>query len=566
MRLAAALAWCVVALLAGMEAGHAEKRVALVIGNGSYQNTPQLANPVNDAEDVAAALRQVGFTVILERNLTKRGMEGALAQFARQAQDAGTTLIYFAGHGMQYAGSNYLMPVDARLEDEFSVNFELTRMDDVLFALERTQGVKIVVLDACRNNPLTERLSRRTTSRAFAAMRGLARIDAAGGMVIAYSTQPNQIAVDGNGRNSPFAQAFLKQIAVPGLEVTALFRRVAADVNRETGGKQLPELSMSLLDEFYLNNHETDLQAWAKIRETADKGRLNDFIAQYPDSVLVSDARLRLAAIERMGSDQLAREHAEQQRLDAERLARDRAELLARDKAVAEARETAARQERERIAAEYAAREERDRREQQATQPLPANPAANVQTAMLPPAQSVGPPAASALPQAAVTALVREIKTELKRLGCHAGPVDEAWDGARPSLVRLARYASIVVPDAPTADFLGRLRGLPARICPLDCGPGRIEDGGRCVARPPAHKKPEAKKPDSTPSPRSAAAPAAPSEAPARNGPKDLDKIIAIQTQCAAQAQSGDVRRRNFENRRKVFAAVKCARGRGGFM
>jgi uncharacterized caspase-like protein len=575
MRLAAALAWCVVVLLAGIAAGHAEKRVALVIGNGGYQNTPQLANPVNDAEDVSAALQQVGFTVILERNLTKRGMEGALAQFARQAQDAGTVLIYFAGHGMQYAGGNYLMPVDARLEDEFSVNFELTRMDDVLFALDRAQGVKIVVLDACRNNPLTERLTRRTSSRAFAATRGLARIEAAGGMVIAYSTQPNQIAVDGNGRNSPFAQAFVKQIAVPGLEVTMLFRRVAAEVNRETAGKQLPELSMSLLDEFYLNNRETDLQAWAKIRETADTGRLNDFIAQYPDSVLASDARLRLAAIERTAADRLTRETAEQ-RLDAERLVRDKAELqrleterLVRDKAVAEARETAARQERERIAAENAARQERDRREQlaaqqpapQAAQPPPANPAANVQTAMLPPAPPVGPPA-SALPQPAGTALVREIKTELKRLGCHAGPVDEVWDGTRPSLVRLARYASVAVPDAPTSEFLDRLRGLSARVCPLDCGPGRIEDGGRCVARPPAHKKPEAK----AAPPRSATAPAAPSEAPARNGPKDLDKIIAIQTQCAAQAGSGDVRRRNFENRRKVFTAVRCARGRGGFM
>jgi hypothetical protein len=244
-------------------------------------------------------------------------------------------------------------------------------------------------------------------------------------------------------------------------------------------------------------------------------------------------------------------------------------ERLAREKELAEARETAARQERERIAAENTAREERDRLAQQAAQPPPANPAANVQTAMLPPIEPA-PPQASAPPRPASTALVREIQTELKRLGCHPDPVDEVWDGTRPSLVRLARYASIAVPDAPTSEFLDRLRGLSARVCPLDCGPGRIEDGGRCVAKPPmqpsAHKKPEARKPESTPPRRSATAPAAQPEAPARNGPKDLDKIIAIQTQCAAQAGSGDVRRRNFENRRKVFAAVRCARGRGGFM
>jgi uncharacterized caspase-like protein len=160
---------------------HADKRVALVIGNSAYQNTAALVNPVNDAQDLATSLTDVGFTVILERNLDKRGMENAIARFARLAQDADAAMFFFAGHGMQYRGQNYLMPVDAKLEDEFNLNFELTRMDDVQFVLERTRGVKILVLDACRNNPLAERLMRASPTRDSIMTRGLARIDPARG-------------------------------------------------------------------------------------------------------------------------------------------------------------------------------------------------------------------------------------------------------------------------------------------------------------------------------------------------------------------------------------------------
>lgn len=605
MRLAAALAWSVLVMLVGICPGHAEKRVALVMGNATYQNTPQLGNAVNDAEDVAVALLKVGFTVILERNLTKRGMEGALGQFARQAQDADTALVYYAGHGMQYAGVNYLMPVDAKLEDEFSVNFELTRIDDVLFALGRVRGVKMLVLDACRNNPLTERLSQREATRAFAPTRGLARIEAGRGMVIAYSTQPNQVAVDGKGRNSPFAQAFMTEIAVPGLEITTLFRRVALAVNRETGGKQLPELSMSLLEEFYLNTRESDLQAWGRIRNTSDAAVLRDFITQYPESMFVGVARQQLATIEREPADRLAREKAEQARLEAERLAAEKAaaeaarakaaqqrleaerlanekaaaeaarrkaeqqrleaERLANEKAAAEARRLAE-QERERVAREQAAREDREKAREsqkaseQASQPQPADPAAHLQTALLTPQVQPAPPEATLSPPLAGAALVREIKKELKRVGCHAGPVDEAWDNTRPSLVRFAKYASVAVPDSPTYQFLERLRGLSSRLCPIECGSGRIEQHGKCVVKPSVQKKPETRA-----AARSNNAQPAQPEAATPAGPKNLDKIIAIQNQCAAEASvAGYVGHAGV--RRHVRQAVRCTRSRGGYM
>jgi uncharacterized caspase-like protein len=181
--------------------------VALVIGNAAYQSTQLLANPRNDASDVADALKRVSFEVVLERDLDKRGMERAIAQFARDARDADAALFYCAGHGLQHRGLNYLVPTDARLEDEFSLNFEMTRLEDVLISLGQARGIKILVLDACRNNPLLERLARVATTRDFVPARGLARLDATRGMVVAYATQADQLAVDGTGRNSPFSRA-----------------------------------------------------------------------------------------------------------------------------------------------------------------------------------------------------------------------------------------------------------------------------------------------------------------------------------------------------------------------
>ncbi|MBZ0148890.1 MAG: caspase family protein [Pseudorhodoplanes sp.] len=237
---------------------HAEKRIALVIGNAAYQNTPALSNPVNDSEDLAASLKKVGFTVIHERNLSKQGMEAAITRFARLAQDADAAMFFYAGHGMQWRGLNYLVPVDARMEDEFNLNFELTKLDDILFGLERARGVKILVLDACRNNPLLDRLNRTSNTRDLGATRGLAKIESTRGMVIAYSTQINQVAIDGTGRNSPFTQALVKEVEEPGVEIGPMFRRVAARVNKATEGRQLPEMSVSLLGEFYFRARQPD--------------------------------------------------------------------------------------------------------------------------------------------------------------------------------------------------------------------------------------------------------------------------------------------------------------------
>lgn len=381
----------------------AGNRIALVIGNSNYENTPALSNPVNDADDLAAALRRVGFDVDLERNLTKQGMEAAITRFSRKAQGADAALFYYAGHGMQYRGGNYLMPVDARLEDEFNLNFELTRLDDVLFGLERASGVKILILDSCRNNPLLDRLTRSTksASRDLLATRGLAKIDAARGMIVAYSTQPNQVAVDGAGRNSPFTSALVKYIGEPGLEVGTLFRRVAIDVNRVTQGRQLPELSVSLLGEFYLNTHDTDVQAWAKVRYSSDPTKLKEFISSYPKSLLGTDAKQIVDRIERETRARAEREQAERDRLEKERQAqyeaeRKRIEQELKSKQVQQQllRLEQERAEQARLAREKAAHDELVRAEEERSRvareaaeriKMSTNTPANPQIAMLPP-------------------------------------------------------------------------------------------------------------------------------------------------------------------------------------
>jgi uncharacterized caspase-like protein len=321
---------------ASQVAARDDKRVALVVGNGAYQNTAGLTNPANDAEDMAAALRRVGFEVIGGRDLDKRAMDAALTAFARLAQEADVALFYFAGHGLQHQGQNYLLPVDVKLEDEFGLQFETTRVEDVLQTLSRARGVRMLILDACRNNPLASRMARAST-RAFG--RGLAPLERTQGMLVAYATQTNDVAFDGaDRRNSFFTGALVREIEEPGLEVGQLFRRVIAAVHRETQGRQTPEVSISLLGEFYFSARERDTDVWTRLRGTNDAEALKAFIAQYPNSLLVDAARARIELLERTTAEgqrrRLEREaelrrHAEALEAERKRVADELARLAA---------------------------------------------------------------------------------------------------------------------------------------------------------------------------------------------------------------------------------------------
>src|SRR6266702_274603 len=313
-----------VLLVCSISDAKADRRVALVVGNSHYSNASLfLANPKNDAEDVAAALRGVGFEVIQAIDANKRDLDLNMAKFARLATDADAALFYYAGHAVQYQGRNFLMPTDAEVEDEISFRYQMTPLDDVRAALDRGDGVKIVILDACRNNPIVNALRRKKSgdSRSVDAVRGgLAKIDKAQGMVVAYSTAADEVAADGDGRNSPFTSAFLKRLKEPGLEIEQLFRRVAADVNAQTGGRQRPETYVSLLSNYYLN--QTDRIAFDKIKDSPDPAPLQDFVARFPTSSYVAEAQSRIQRIEavvRERQQQLARQQeaarlAEEQR------------------------------------------------------------------------------------------------------------------------------------------------------------------------------------------------------------------------------------------------------------
>ena len=297
------------------EACAAEPRVALVIGNGAYRSAPELNNSRNDADDISEQLKRVGFDVIDGRDFDRSSMHAALGRFAQRVRGAAAGLVYYSGHGLQINGQNYLVPVDLRYDDGAFTPFDLVKLDDVIEALGYTDGVRILVLDACRDNPFANNLAQNKGNRGIGATRGLAKIERSQGMLIAYSTQPNSVAADGTGRNSPFTAALVQEIQVPGLEVATLFRRVAIIVNRETQGQQIPELSVSLLQDFYLNSQESDIDAWKKLGPSATVADLRTFISRFPASVMVDAARARLDAIENANErERLVREYAEKER------------------------------------------------------------------------------------------------------------------------------------------------------------------------------------------------------------------------------------------------------------
>jgi hypothetical protein len=520
------------AVAAGSVTARAEKRVALVVGNSSYQFTASLANPANDADDMAFALKKVGFEVIAVKNVDKRSLEKAMADFGRLAQGADAALVYYAGHGIQFQGLNYLMPVDARLEDEYSINYELTRIDDVLFALSKARGVKILILDACRNNPLAERLSSRGMKRDFIQTRGLARIEAPRGMVVAFATQSDQIAADGAGRNSPFTGALLKEIEEPGIEIATLFRRVALGVDQATGGRQLPELSISMSGEFYFNTRDTDIQAWAKLRGSGDRRQLSDFIAQYPNSPLTSDVQERLAALDRaqkLRVEEAARAQAEREKAEREQLIKERAQ-------------------RERLEALNQA--EKDRIEGAGAA---GNPPATHLTS-LPPTATVQSP--SRQPDALSRGeLIQGIKKELKRLGCYAGRIDDDWASSetKSSVTRFVKYANLSAePKNPDIEFLNAVRGRRGRVCPLDCGTQKVERNGQCVARDKEPAKPSARPTEA----KELALPVSPSAAVAR-----ADRAWAARTyqQCMG-ATTGCYERTIQMHRTPEWARTWCSR------
>jgi uncharacterized caspase-like protein len=220
-----------------------ERRTALVIGNADYRTSP-LRNPVNDATDMATALERIGFSVSLKTNADQRTMEDAIRALGFELRKGGVGLFYFAGHGIQVNGRNYLIPIDANIQSEPDARFEALDAGRVLSYMEDASNeLNIIILDACRDNPF---------SRNFRSYkRGLAKIDAPSGSILAYATSPGKVAADGSGRNGLYTSRLLEHIARPGVPIELMFKNVRIDVVKASDGGQIPWESSSLISNFF---------------------------------------------------------------------------------------------------------------------------------------------------------------------------------------------------------------------------------------------------------------------------------------------------------------------------
>lgn len=217
----------------------AERRIALVIGNSEYQSAPKLANPANDARALSSTLTKLGFDQVTTKlDLGHEHLRSALHDFSRESVKADWAVVYYAGHGMQVGGINYMIPIDARLANDRDIEFEAVDADKALKAVDGAGRLKIVILDACRDNPLANRMKRTIASRSIG--RGLGAVEPDAGTLVVYSARDGQLAQDGDGTNSPFLTSLLGRMQTPNLEVRRLFDLVRDDVMEQTGRQQMP--------------------------------------------------------------------------------------------------------------------------------------------------------------------------------------------------------------------------------------------------------------------------------------------------------------------------------------
>ncbi len=291
----------------------AENRVALVIGNADYLGQPRLPNPAHDADDMTQALQNLGFKVIEGTNVDKAGFDAKLHEFSRSTSGADVAMFFYSGHGMQINGVNYLVPVDAPVTKE-DLEFQTVTLDFVQKLLERAK-TKIIVLDACRNNPFAAQLGENLGTRAVNANSGLAMATAPDlGYFIVYATQPGHVASDGAGRNSPFTASLKTHIDSAGLSISDLMIVVRNDVVQATGGQQIPWDHSALATRFYFRDgtaapavavaeasrkSSEAAEAWGWVRDTSNPEALQQFITVYGDSPLAGQAKFKLASLKK---------------------------------------------------------------------------------------------------------------------------------------------------------------------------------------------------------------------------------------------------------------------------
>jgi uncharacterized caspase-like protein len=497
-------------LCAGCGSALADKRVALVIGNGAYQKVAKLGNPANDASAVAAMLKSAGFEVDSRLNLTAPELRKSLREFGGKSRDADVAIIYYAGHGIELDGTNYLIPVDASLETDTDVLDETLPLERVLFAVEPAKQLRLVILDACRDNPFAKTMKRTIASRAIG--RGLAKVEPTSpNTMVAFAAKAGSTASDGDSKNSPFAAALVEHLPKPGLDLRRAFGFVRDDVLKNTGNKQEPYVYGSLggndLPLVPAKPVATGPQAdpQASVRrdyelalQAGDRDAWEAFLLAYPDGFYANLAKVQLKKIaaeeaRAAASEKVRLAEQEKARLAAEgarkaeqekaakaakaaeeaRMAAERVKQAELEKAAAAERTRLAEQEKVRLAAEKTKQAELEK-------VAAADKAAAEKKEQL---AALAPPQPGKSDQSTAVDLPRSLQAELRRVGCNTGSVDGNWNAASQRSLDLFNKHSGLKLDVKIAsvDALDAVKSKSSRICPLICDHGFRADGDRCV-------------------------------------------------------------------------------------
>jgi uncharacterized caspase-like protein len=507
----------------------ADKRVALVIGMSKYRQVPQLTNPARDAEAMSALFKSAGFDVVdSERDLGIADFRRVIREFSETSRDADIAVVYYAGHGIEVDGANYLIPADARLLSDFDVEDETVSLDRVIRALDSVRRLKLIILDACRDNPFATTMKRSVVSRSVG--RGLGKIEPAmSDTLIAFAAKAGAVASDGDGQNSPFAAALVKYIAEPGLDLRLALGRVRDDVLKSTSYRQEPFVYGSLGGETTALvpavAKPVDPEAQARIdyelaAQVGTKDAWDSFIAAHNTGYYASLARAqndKLSAAQqtraraddtrREAEAQVAQKTNEFRRLLEEQTARQTAEFKQRlseqaKKDLEDARRQLSDQARKELdesrhqvelaqqQAEAARQQvEETRRQAIADAQLQVEQARRsareeaARLASLTPAQTA-PPASPPPPlQIDQSDITRLLQAHLKRVGCATGEATGTWDDGSRKALELFNKSAQTTFDIKLAslDALDAVRSKAVRVCPLICGKGQRADGDRCI-------------------------------------------------------------------------------------
>lgn len=409
------------------------ERIALVIGNSAYQNTVALPNPRNDAEAISAALRELGFEVFDGYDLTRAAFEDLIRAFARSADTAEAAVLYYAGHGLEVGNVNYLVPVDAAIQDETDLQFETVTLGDIMSLMERRQRTNLIFLDACRDNPMARNLTLSMGTRSVAVGRGLAPVETGIGTLIAYATQPGNVALDGEGRHSPFTEALLNHIGTPDLDVELMLRRVRRDVMEDTLGMQVPWSSSSLTGSFKFQPEPVATPVPENIPTVAEP------TAEVPAPVAQAAPVAEGEAEEVAGATPAAEQGTPVAEPTVSEPAPPEAEESTQDVVIASLPDPA------------------------------AEPVAPARTSPIDPRD-----------------LARQTQAALNRLGCNAGVEDGIWGRrSETALSTLSQHTDAVQIAAlePSVLLLEQLEALDGRICPLVCAVTENLVDGACVTK-----------------------------------------------------------------------------------